>query len=102
MVGIAQGVASLSAPMKEWERLVLKGTAAKPLFRHGGNPVLRWMVDNLRIYSDSNGNIKPDKKTSMDKIDGPSAIVDALAVSMSAEVETESVYETRDVLVIPY
>ncbi len=100
MVGVAQGVVSLSAPMKELERLVLKGTAAKPLFRHYANPVLRWMVDNLRVYTDSNGNIKPDKAKSMDKIDGVSAIADALAVRMTAEPEHVSVYETREVLVI--
>ncbi|MDQ1738093.1 MAG: hypothetical protein QOH56_4344 [Pseudonocardiales bacterium] len=102
MVGVAQGVASLSAPLKEIERLVLKGTAAKPLFRHGGNPVFRWMADNLRVYIDSNGNIKPDKAKSMDKIDGFSAAATALAVAMqAAEHETPSIYETREPLVIP-
>lgn len=101
MVGVAQGVASLSAPMKELERLVLKGTAAKPLFRHGGNPVLRWMADNLRVYTDANGNIKPDKAKSMDKIDGFSAIADALAVAMQSDPEETSVYDEREPLVIP-
>ncbi|HJQ00090.1 MAG TPA: terminase TerL endonuclease subunit [Jatrophihabitans sp.] len=100
MVAVGQGVASLSAPMKELERLVLKGTAAKPLFRHGGNPVLRWMADNLRVYSDPSGNIKPDKKKSMDKIDGFSAIATALAVAMAAEPERESVYDRRDALIL--
>lgn len=101
MVGVAQGVASLSAPMKELERLVLKGTAAKPLFRHGGNPVLRWMADNLRVYTDANGNIKPDKAKSMDKIDGFSAIADAMAVAMQSDPEETSVYDEREPLVIP-
>lgn len=100
MVAIGQGVASMSAPMKELERLVLKGTAAKPLFRHGGNPVLRWMADNLRVHSDPSGNIKPDKAKSMDKIDGFSAIATALAVAMAAEPERESVYDRRDALVL--
>jgi phage terminase large subunit-like protein len=100
MVGVAQGVASLSAPMKEMQRLVLKGTKAAPLFRHNGNPVLRWMADNLRVYTDSNGNIKPDKKKSMDKIDGFSAIATALAVAMTAEPKRESVYDRRDALTL--
>lgn len=100
MVGVGQGVASLSAPMKELERLVLKGTSAKPLFRHGGNPVLRWMADNLRVYTDPAGNIKPDKARSMDKIDGFSAIASALAVAMAAEPAEESVYDRRDPILL--
>lgn len=47
--------------------------------RHGGHPVLRWMADNVTVTSDSNGNIKPDKKKSTEKIDGIVALVMALA-----------------------
>jgi phage terminase large subunit-like protein len=86
--------------MKETNRLVLAGTAAKPLLRHGGNLVLRWMADNLRAAVDPAGNVKPDKAKSMDKIDGMSALITGLAVAMGAEAETESVYERRDVLVL--
>lgn len=84
MVKVGQGYVSMSAPMKEVNRLVLTGTAAKPLLRHGGNLVARWMADNLRVASDAAGNVKPDKATSMDKIDGMSALVTALAVAMGA------------------
>lgn len=84
MVKVGQGYVSMSAPMKEVNRLVLTGTAAKPLLRHGGNLVARWMADNLRVASDAAGNVKPDKSTSMDKIDGMSALVTALAVAMGA------------------
>ena len=100
MVKVGQGYASLSGPMKETNRLVLAGTAAKPLLRHGGNLVLRWMADNLRAAVDPAGNVKPDKAKSMDKIDGMSALITGLAVAMGAEAETESVYERRDVLVL--
>ena len=94
MVKIGQGVVSLSAPMKEMDRLVRLGTSARPMLRHGGNPVARWMADNLVPYADASGNIKPDKAKSMNKIDGISALVTALAVAMQAEPKQESAYET--------
>lgn len=100
MVKVGQGYVSMSAPLKEINRLVLTGTAAKPLLRHGGNLVARWMADNLRVASDAAGNVKPDKATSMDKIDGMSALTTAMAVAMGAEQPKESVYERRDVLVL--
>lgn len=100
MVQVRQGFISMNSPLKECHRLVLKGTAPKPLLRHGGNVVARWMTDNLRVAVDPAGNVKPDKANSMDKIDGWSALVTAMAVAMSAEPPKESIYERRDVLVI--
>ena len=100
MVKVGQGFASMSAPLREMERLVLAGTRKAPLLRHGGNPVARWMVDNLRVAMDPSGNVKPDKARSMDKIDGVSALANSLAVAMGAEAPKQSIYETRDVLVL--
>lgn len=96
MVKVGQGYASMSAPLKELDRLVRTGTAAKPMLRHGGNPVLRWMADNLRVTTDASGNIKPDKARSMDKIDGISALTTALAVAMTEapEAAQPSAYES--------
>jgi phage terminase large subunit-like protein len=54
LVPIGQGYASLSAPLKELLRLVLVGR-----LNHGGNPVLRWCVDNLAVAMDPAGNVKP-------------------------------------------
>lgn len=65
MVDVGQGMASMSAPTKELLRLVLE----KKL-RHGGNPVLRWMVNNTAAVVDAAGNVKPDKKKSASRIDG--------------------------------
>lgn len=100
MVRVGQGFASMSAPLKELERLVLLGAQDAPMIAHGGNLVARWMIDNLRVGLDPSGNVKPDKAKSMDKIDGVSALVTALAVAMSAEAPKQSIYETRDVLVL--
>jgi phage terminase large subunit-like protein len=81
LVPIGQGFAALSAPMKEMLRLTLVGR-----LHHGGNPVMRWMVDNLAVAMDRHGNVKPDKAAAADKIDGVSAAVNALRECMDAEV----------------
>ena len=73
MIPIRQGHASLSAPTKEFERLVTDRR-----LRHGANPVMRWMVDNVAVVQDSNGNIKPAKDKSRDRIDGVVAAIMAL------------------------
>lgn len=85
MVPIRQGYASLSSPSKELERLVMGSTAEVPLIVHGGNPVLRWMADNVEVHQDPAGNIKPakpDRRKSAKRIDGIAAIVNALARAM--------------------
>lgn len=44
-----------------------------------GEPVLRWMMDNIFIIrTDPAGNIKPDKEKSTERIDGAVAIIMAL------------------------
>lgn len=100
MVQIGQGYASMSAPLKAINHLLLEGSEEKPMYVHGGNPLVRWQIDNLAVAMDPAGNVKPDKQKSMDKIDGISAAVDAMSMVMSAEIEQESVYETRGPLVI--
>jgi phage terminase large subunit-like protein len=81
LVPIGQGFAALSAPMKEMLRLTLVGR-----LHHGGNPVMRWMVDNLAVAMDRHANVKPDKAAAADKIDGVSAAVNALKECMDAAV----------------
>ena len=83
-VPIGQGFASMSAPTKELLRLLLRER-----YRHGGNPVMRWQVDNLAVRLDPAGNVKPDKEKAADKIDGVAAAVNALKECMDAEAEEE-------------
>jgi phage terminase large subunit-like protein len=54
-----------SPPMKEF---LTKITTGK--IRHGGNPVLRAMLDNMRVITDANENVRPDKSHSNSRIDG--------------------------------
>jgi phage terminase large subunit-like protein len=86
-VPIGQGYGSVSAPLKELQRLVLTER-----YTHGGNPVMRWMVDNLAVRMDPAGNVKPDKENAADKIDGVAAAVNALKECMDAEPPKKSDY----------
>lgn len=94
VVPIGQGFASLSPPTKELERLILAGR-----WRHGGNPVMRWMMDNVVVRQDPAGNIKPDKAKSTEKIDGVVAAVMALDRATRHEEPAKSVYEGRGLVV---
>lgn len=89
MVEFGQGYASMSAPTKALEALVLKAG-----LNHGANPVLRWMNSNCMTETDAAGNIKPSKKRSIEKIDGMVALIMALGIAI-AEPQHQSVYETR-------
>lgn len=94
MVELRQGFASLSAPTKELEKVVIGNK-----IHHGGNPVMRWMMDNVVVLSDPAGNIKPDKSKSYSRIDGVIATIMALDRT-SRGGKKESVYETRGLVVI--
>lgn len=100
MVKVGQGFAQMSGPLKEINRLVLSGTTRNPVLRHPRNPVMRWMVDNLRVATDAAGNVKPDKAKSMSKIDGVSALTNAFAVALATEPEQRSAYEDGDFVVL--
>ncbi|MFT8650531.1 MAG: terminase TerL endonuclease subunit, partial [Bifidobacterium psychraerophilum] len=91
---VRQGAKTLSPVLKELQRLLLTGTSQQPLFRHGGNPVLRWNVDNLAVKSDVNGNVQPSKADARDKIDGIAATLNALSEAMTRPI-TRNPYETR-------
>jgi phage terminase large subunit-like protein len=94
MVSVKQTFTGLTAPSKEFERLI----AARKL-RHNGNPVLRWMADCVSISQDASGNIKPtkpDRVRSSKRIDGIVAIVNALARLTSTQT-FQSVYKTRGI-----
>ena len=104
MITMGQGFASMSAPTKDLNRLLRlgaqvdeHGAPTKPMIRHGGNPLLRWEVDNFAIAMDPAGNVKPDKAAAGEKIDGVVALIMALSRAMAAkEQETRSAYEDSD------
>jgi phage terminase large subunit-like protein len=85
MYPFGQGFASMSAPTKEFERLV-KSRA----IHHDANPVTRWMLGNIMLKRDPADNVKIDKGKSGDKVDGPVSIVMALGTYLQeAQKEKE-------------
>ena len=75
-----QGFASMSAPSKELEKLVLSRRLL-----HGGNPVLRRNAENVAIQRDAADNIKPVKDKSTGRIDGIVATIMGLARATSTQ-----------------
>ena len=66
-----QGFISMSPPMKELEKLILRASSGEtPRLFHDGSPAMRWMFLNTSVRTDPAGNIKPDKEQSSDRIDG--------------------------------
>ncbi|MBP7639030.1 MAG: terminase large subunit [Kiritimatiellae bacterium] len=95
VVPFGQGMASMSAPAKMFERLVLAGQLV-----HDGCPVMLWMAGNVAIETDAAGNIKPSKKKSTERIDGIVASVMALGLAAIKADEGNSVYDTRGILTL--
>ena len=69
---VAQGVQTLSAPMK-----ALKADLASKKVNYGNNPVLKWCMANTSVFEDRNGNIQPCKTGSRNRIDGFASLLDA-------------------------
>ena len=72
-----QNMAQMSAPSKELEKLVAAGRLL-----HGGNPVMRWMASNVAIKYGPDGQIKPDRQRSREKVDGIVALAMAIGRAM--------------------
>lgn len=80
-VSLRQGFATLTAPAKELERCVINHT-----LDHGNNPVAEWMVSNVEVQTDVNGNIRPvrpEHNSGSKKIDGVMALLFMVAVAMA-------------------
>lgn len=96
VVPFGQGFKDMSPPTKELMKLTLEKRMA-----HSGQPVLRWMMDNIFIKTDPAGNIKPDKEKSKEKIDGVVATIMALDRAIRCGNDnSESVYDGRGILLI--
>ncbi len=50
---------------------------------HGGNPVLRWMANNVSLETDSADNWKPSKKRSRERIDGIVGLIMGLGMAQN-------------------
>jgi phage terminase large subunit-like protein len=87
LIQFGQGFLSMAAPTAEMLRLVKAGE-----LQHGGHPVLRWNASNLAVAIDPAGNMKPDKAKSTEKIDGISALCNALGLAGKNPIKEPPVY----------
>lgn len=95
MVQVAQTTGGMNAGMRALERMI-----AGALLAHGNHAVLAWNVHNVVTFQDSNGNIKPDRRKSTEKIDGAVALVMAVGRVTLRDADAGSVYEERGVITL--
>jgi len=87
-------MAGMSCGMGEIERMMRTGELT-----HNGDPVARWSFGNVRVATDGNGNVKPLKNKSIERIDPTVALINAMAGAIRMEPK-RSVYEQRGMRVI--
>jgi len=96
MVRMRQGFPTLAAPTKDLETRVVKG-----VLQCVNNPVMTWMIRNAICKEDENGNMRPDKAKSREKIDGVIMAVMALGRYLSTvEDDDDEIYGDDDLLII--
>lgn len=96
VVPFGQGFKDMSPATKELMNFVLEKKLA-----HGGNPILRWMMDNIFVRTDPAGNLKPDKEKSKERIDGVVAMIMALDRAIRHQGDSgESIYNERGLTII--
>lgn len=76
------GFVAMNEPAKNFESLMISG-----LLHHGGHPVTRWMVSNVAVSTDPEGNIRPTKKRSNGRIDGVVSAIMALGRATTVKRE---------------
>lgn len=89
MVEFPQTLKTFNEPTKEFGRLVKEG-----LMHHGNHPVLTWCANNVEVYTDPSGNIRPvkPKDGGPNKIDGIVAAVMGLSKAMQYQDEGAQIF----------
>lgn len=70
----AQTFPNFNEPCREFERMIVAGE-----LEHNGNAVLRWMVSNMALLTNSLNLVKPGKRSVEEKTDGGVAAVMGVA-----------------------
>ena len=74
-VSFPQTHIKMNGPCQEWMRKILRQE-----FAHDADPCMRWQISNLRWNTQKGTQfIKPDRDVKRQKIDGPAAMIMALA-----------------------
>lgn len=95
MVEYRNTVQNLSEPMKWLEALVQDGRLC-----HDGNPAMTWMMGNVVAKLDAKDNIFPRKERYEQKIDGPVALIYALAMYLSDREDDGDFSEFLDDIIV--
>jgi len=93
-VQYGQGYGAMNAPTKLLLKFCLDGN-----LRHPDHGVLNWNADNVVVETNPAGDIKPNKKRSLEKIDGIVAGVMGIGLWNAAE-GGESVYDDRGLTIL--
>ena len=93
-VEIPQSISGMSCGMQELDRMFRAGEISHPF-----NPLGRWAFGNTVVAIDGNGNTKPMKNKSLERIDPTVALINAMAGAIRLEPR-HSVYETRGLRVV--
>lgn len=94
---VGQSYTGMGPGYKEIDRLIEGGPA---LLDHGNHPVLKWMASNVAIVRGRDGDILAIKDKSADRIDGIVGKAMALSIAVTAEIQSDSVYQTRGLIVL--
>lgn len=94
-VEFGQGYRSMSPAMKDLEALIIQERLIHP-----NNPLMNWMMDSVVVKTDEADNIKPDKRKSRNRIDGPVSLIMASGRCLSSTENLSSVYDDKDLAVI--
>ena len=83
-----QNLATYAKPVNDFEDAMFNRRLC-----HGGNPLLRWAVSNVVLYSDASENRRPAKDKSADRID-PACVAIMCVGRAMASASGLSMYET--------
>jgi phage terminase large subunit-like protein len=95
MIPVPQQTTFLSPATKRVREKIIRGQ-----LRHGGDPLLRSMVEAGRIDTDTNANIRLNKAKSQSRIDALAALVNAEFISIRHPEEKKSVYDTAGIFMV--
>ncbi|MCA0314235.1 MAG: terminase large subunit [Candidatus Melainabacteria bacterium] len=94
-VEFGQGYRDMSPAMKDLEALIMQAR-----FLHPNNPLMNWMMSSVVIKTDEADNIKPDKRKSRNRIDGPVSLIMASGRCLASTEDLSSVYDEGDLKII--
>jgi len=95
MVPVPQQTNFVSPPTKRIREKIMRGQ-----IRHGGDQLLRAMVECGRIDTDTNSNIRLNKAKSTSRVDALSALINAEFISARHPDQQDSVYESHGLLLL--